>query len=88
MHRGTQRLFGNEGEVRALCDDGVVYTLYFGEVTLDSGLALTAGTSDPDKKDPAATGEEKKDANRYMFVDVAYDPGADNTAAAAKSPHK
>ncbi len=78
-----KRLFGNEGEVRALCDDGVVYTLYFGEVTLDSGLALTAGTSDPDKKDPAAAGEEKKDANRYMFVDVAYDPSSDTKAAAA-----
>lgn len=80
-----KRLFGNEGEVRALCDDGVVYTLYFGEVTLDSGLALTAGTSDPDKKDPAAAGEEKKDANRYMFVDVAYDPSSDTKAAAASA---
>ena len=79
-----RRLFGNEGEVKALTDDGVVYTLYFGEVTLDSGLALTAGVGDPNPKDPAAAGEEKKDANRYMFVDVAYDPGADNTAAAAE----
>lgn len=80
-----KRLFGNEGEVRALCDDGVVYTLYFGEVTLDSGLALTAGTGDPDKKDAAATGEEKKDANRYMFVDVAYDPSSDTKAATAEA---
>jgi len=79
-----KRLFGNEGEVRALCDDGVVYTLYFGEVTLESGLALTAGTGDADRKD-AAAGEEKKDANRYMFVDVAYDPAADTKAAAADS---
>ncbi len=79
-----KRLFGNEGEVRALCDDGVVYTLYFGEVTLDSGLALTAGTGDPEKKDPAAAGEEKKDANRYMFVDVAYDPSSDTKAATAE----
>jgi hypothetical protein len=43
-----KRLFGNEGEVKAFCDDGVVYTLYFGEITLDSGLALTAGT--PEEK--------------------------------------
>ncbi len=80
-----KRLFGNEGEVKALTDDGVVYTLYFGEITLDSGLALTAGTEDPAKKDPAAAGEEKKDANRYMFVDVAYDPSADTKSAAVDS---
>ena len=76
-----RRLFGNEGEVKVLCDDGVVYTLYFGEITLDSGLALTAGVDDPTKpKDPEST-EEKKDANRYMFVDVAYDPSGDTKPA-------
>lgn len=80
-----RRLFGNEGEVRAMCDDGVVYTLYFGEVTLDSGLALTAGVADAAPKDPAvAADEDKKDANRYMFVDVAYDPSADTSAPGAE----
>lgn len=73
-----KRLFGNEGEVRAVCDDGVVYVLYFGEITLDTGLALTAGTADPGAEGAAEDGEKK--ANRYMFVDVAYDPGADLSA--------
>ncbi|HEY8375381.1 MAG TPA: DUF4340 domain-containing protein [Nannocystis sp.] len=77
------RLYGNEGEVRAICDDGVVYTLYFGEVTYDSGLALTAGTEEAPK--PEGEEEEaKKDgtANRYMFVDVDYDPTLDTKSSA------
>ncbi|MEZ4451523.1 MAG: DUF4340 domain-containing protein [Nannocystaceae bacterium] len=70
-----QRLYGNEGEVRAVCDDGVVYVLYFGEITFDSGLALTAGAEGEGAK-AAAEGDDKK-GSRYMFVDVAYDPGSD-----------
>ena len=85
-----RRLFGNEGEVKAISEDGVVYTLYFGEITLESGLALTAGTEDPAKPaEPAKDGpegEEKKDANRYMFVDVAYDPASDRTVNPAGPP--
>ncbi len=69
-----RRLFGNEGEVKVFCNDGVVYTLYFGEITLDSGLALTSGVGE--SQAPAAA-EEGKEANRYMFVDVAYDPTSD-----------
>jgi len=77
-----RRLFGNEGEVKAFTADGVVYTLYFGEITLDVGLALTAGTEDPNKpKEPTAPEGEaaKKEANRFMFVDVSYDPASDQT---------
>ena len=79
-----RRLFGNEGEVKAFTSDGVVYTLYFGEITLDVGLALTAGTEDPSKPaeakpDANGEGEDKKEANRFMFVDVAYDPASDLT---------
>lgn len=71
-----RRLFGNEGEVRAVAKDGVVYVLYFGEITLDTGLALTAGGAEEGAAavNPEA-GEQK--ANRYMFVDVAYDAEAD-----------
>ena len=75
------RLFGNEGELRAVLDDGVVYTLYFGEVTFDSGLALTAGAGDGVGAGDSAEGEGEKNANRYMFVDVAYDPRYDAGAA-------
>ena len=81
-----RRLFGNEGEVKAISDDGVVYTLYFGEITLDSGLALTAGAEGANKPAETKEGEEKKDANRFMFVDVAYDPSSDLTVNPAGPP--
>lgn len=80
-----RQLFGNEGEVKAVCDDGVVYTLYFGEITLDSGLALTSGAADEKPADKPEGEEDKKDANRFMFVNVAYD-GARDKAADPASP--
>jgi hypothetical protein len=74
-----QRLFGNEGEVRLFCNDGVVYSLYFGEVTYATGVDLTAGSADelPDgeKKD------ENARANRFMFVDIGYDASRDQFAS-------
>lgn len=75
-----RQLFGNEGEVKAICDDGVVYTLYFGEITLDSGLALTSGAADEPAEAKPEGDEDKKDANRFMFVNVAYDAARDKTA--------
>ncbi len=75
-----QRLFGNEGEARVVTKDGVVFSLYFGEITYESGLALTAGTEEEGASEPTPEGEEKPDekqANRYMFVEVAYDASLD-----------
>lgn len=78
-----RRLFGNEGEVKAICNDGVVYTLYFGEITLDSGLALTSGAPEDKPADkPEDKPADEKTANRYMFVNVEYDPNSDAEAAA------
>lgn len=78
-----RRLLGNEGQVRFALDNGVVYNLYFGEVTYDSGIALTAGgKADDAKKDEEGTGG---DANRYLFVEVGYDPAADTKKGAAKA---
>ncbi len=94
------RLFGNEGEVHVADKDGVVYTLFFGEVTFDSGLALTAGQEGEGEDgaggssdeaggsggeagggsggDEAGGAEADKPAsgagNRYLFVDVHFDP--------------
>ncbi len=72
----TGRLFGNEGEVHAVGNDGVIFTLFFGEITFDSGLALTSGTKDPlQDVDKNQEDEEDKGAgNRYLFVDVSFDP--------------
>lgn len=76
-----RRLIGNEGEVQVVCKDGVVYTLYFGEVVFGEGLAVTAGVDDGSAAKPEGEEAEKK-ANRYMFVDVSYDPTADRTRKA------
>jgi hypothetical protein len=61
----------NEGEMNVSCDDGVVYTLRFGEVLVGSGEEITSGAADPkkDKKDDKKGGSE----NRYLFVGVRYD---------------
>lgn len=63
------QLFGNEGELTVVCNDGVVYTVYFGEVTYAAGTDLTAGTD---------TGSEGDEANRFMWVRVKYDPTKDD----------
>jgi uncharacterized protein YxjI len=86
--QGGRKLFGNEGEVRVISEDGVVYLLYFGEVTFDSGLALTAG-ADTEAEEGGTGDEEEKDdkgeGNRYMFVDVVYDPELDRSSATPES---
>jgi len=82
-----QRLFGNEGEARVVTNDGIVYSLYFGEITYESGLALTAGADGDGTEEPTTPaqggGEDEKAANRYMFVEVAYDPTLDKGEAPA-----
>lgn len=76
-----QRLFGNEGEARVVTKDGIVFSLYFGEITYESGLALTAGGEEEGAEEPASPAldepKDEKAANRYMFVEVAYDPQMD-----------
>ncbi len=58
-------LLSNEGEVRLETDEGIRYTLRFGEVVYGRGDEITAGTpTEPD--DPSmATGPAE---NRYLFV--------------------
>ncbi|MCA9694692.1 MAG: DUF4340 domain-containing protein [Myxococcales bacterium] len=81
-----RRLFGNEGELKLANKDGVVYTLYFGEVAEGTGRALTAGVEDPKAPKPAEGDDPlaEKQSSRYMFVDVNYDPAVDKTLAVAE----
>ncbi|MHC5541286.1 DUF4340 domain-containing protein, partial [Singulisphaera rosea] len=73
-------LYSNQGDVIVTTEEGVVYTLRYGDVVLASGLDLTAGNND-DK--PAGKDEKKKDEakkavgateSRYLFVTAAFDP--------------
>ncbi|HXG62271.1 MAG TPA: DUF4340 domain-containing protein [Planctomycetota bacterium] len=65
-------VLSNEGDITVSCDDGVVYTLRFGEVIVGEGEEITAGAGE-DKK------EEKKDEkkggkeNRYLLVTARFD---------------
>lgn len=78
----------NEGEAEVRCDDGVVYKLYFGELLLASGDALSAGSDDvtsAEKTPEAGAGESaladatkkpeaKKAESRYMLATATFDP--------------
>lgn len=78
------RLLSNQGDALVSTDEGIVYTLRFGEVVIASGEALTAGTADADAKaESAKPGEKSADdqekkaegtESRYLFVTVEFDP--------------
>ncbi len=60
------RLVSNEGELQVRTEDGVTYTLRFGEVVYGSGLAVSAGAGSDDR---TRAGE-----NRYLFITTQFDP--------------
>lgn len=64
------QLLSNEGEMKAHTDDGVVYTLRFGEVLVGAGSALTAGN------DTGGSTGGKEQESRYLFVSAAFDESA------------
>src|SRR5208337_1204791 len=78
------QLLSNQGDVRVYTDEGVVYTLRFGEVFFGTGDELTAGApDDAEKKVSDKTGSKEKDKtkkaegtteNRFVMVTVAFDP--------------
>lgn len=71
LARQDGRLLSNEGDLKVHTNDGVIYTLRFGEVLHGSGLAVTAGLSG-DEQSPES---ESESANRYLFVTSECDEG-------------
>ncbi|MBI1324334.1 DUF4340 domain-containing protein [bacterium] len=83
----TGSLVSNQGEIQVGTDQGVVYVLRFGEVTVADGEDLSAGTSD-DADQPASSNAEAKSDNtekaekpsasgtegRFLFVTTRFDP--------------
>ncbi len=75
------RLLSNQGDISAATNEGVVYTLRFGEVTFATGEALTAGSEEEASKD---AGDETKKAesdgsqgsaeSRFLFVTAEFQP--------------
>lgn len=75
-----KQLFGNEGQLGALTRDGISFTLYFGEISYDTGLALSGGGDADASTDPQGEVDDKK-AHRYMFVSVGYHAELDQSAS-------
>ena len=61
------QLMSNEGELKVQTEDGIIYTLRFGEVLYGSGLSVSAGGDD------ASEEEAGQEANRYLFVTADFD---------------
>ncbi len=61
------QLVSNEGELEVRTEDGVVYTLRFGEVVYGEGESVSAGT---DASDDADSGPGE---NRYLFLTASFD---------------
>jgi hypothetical protein len=66
----TGELLSNEGELRVRTNEGVSYTLRFGEILYGSGEAITAGAESAGDE-TAGPGE-----NRYLFITAAFDASA------------
>ena len=71
-------LLSTKGEVLVSTDEGVVYTLRFGEVFIATGSELSAGI-EPSKSakelaKAAAKASEGTSEGRYLFVTAAFDP--------------
>jgi hypothetical protein len=95
---GRAQLYGNEGTLSAVTEDGIVYSILFGEVTYESGISLSAGVeptaSEEDEKGVVEQGVEdgaedegdtNKQASRFIFVDVVYDETLDRTLEGSAS---
>jgi len=63
-------LFSNEGELQVRTDEGVLYTLRFGEVLYGRGDAISAG-AESNEEEGSGPGE-----NRYLFITASFDPSA------------
>jgi len=71
-------LFSNKGTVTVATDEGVVYTLRYGEAVFATGNELSAG-AEPDKQAKALEkasnkGTEGTSEGRYLFATAAFDP--------------
>jgi len=96
MSEGNNRfsVVSSEGEEEVSCDDGVVYTLRFGEVLVGSAEEVSAGAEE--KKDPKDKKDEKKPddkkasggtENRYLFVSVRHEDALVGPAPVEPKPY-
>ncbi len=92
-NKNSYGIICSEGEMQVSCDDGVVYTLRFGDVLIGSGDEISAGTPDDGSEKKDAPKDPKKDAakggteNRYLMVSVRYDEALLGAAPVEPKPY-
>ncbi len=77
--QGNQQLVSNEGEVIAATNQGVIYSLYFGEIFTGSALDIEVG--DSGKKSDKKSKEKKEDKKADSTETKKEDQEADTKAA-------
>jgi hypothetical protein len=84
-------LLSNQGDVRVVTDEGVAYTLRYGEVTFATGEDLSAG-KDESAKTSSKDSAQKKDKSsgtgtesRFLFATATFEP---NFVPATTTPAK
>src|SRR4051812_2839266 len=72
----TGELVSMQGDVFVETEEGVVYTLRFGEVVFASGEELSAGSKEEGEPSKAKDGKKPEGAteSRYLMVTVSFDP--------------
>lgn len=74
---GDGQLVSNEGETQVRTEDGVIYTLRFGEIVYGAGDEVTAGlVVEGDVGGPGSTGAGSlagPGENRYLFITTGFD---------------
>jgi hypothetical protein len=80
-------LYSNQGDVIVSTEEGVVYTLRYGEIVIASGLDLTAGTDESDAAKDKAKKPEGAAENRYLMVTVSFDPSLIPQPAPTEDPN-
>ncbi|SIN78689.1 protein of unknown function [Singulisphaera sp. GP187] len=79
-------LYSNQGDVIVSTEEGVVYTLRYGEVVIASGLDLTAGTDESAAAKDNAKKPQGAAENRYLMVTVSFDPSLIPQPAPVEEP--
>lgn len=70
---GDGQLVSNEGETQVRTQDGVVYTLRFGEIVYGAGDAVTAGTGAAGTDAAGVGSSGGPGENRYLFITTGFD---------------
>jgi len=68
-------LVSNEGELQGMTNEGITYTLRYGEIAYGIGEELSAGSSS------AEVDTTKPGENRYLFITADFDPSIFNEPA-------